>query len=88
MHAHDWVVRASGSEGGEDVGGMGGEIVDQVQDLVTEGHVEVPPARRDAVADLEPQWPRTGETSGIGDGRRCRVVTTALADPPLVVGQP
>ena len=67
---------------------MGGEIVDQVQDLVAEGHVEVLPSRRDVVADLEPQGPRTGETPGIGDGRRCRVVATALADPPLVVGQP
>jgi hypothetical protein len=39
----------------------------EVEDLVAEGHVEPVPAGRDGLAHLEGQRARAGEPAGVGD---------------------
>ncbi len=59
---------------------MSREVLQQVKNLVAEGHLEVAPSLRHRIGDLEGERLVACETSSVCDGARRRVVSVALGD--------
>ena len=66
VHAHRREVDAAGAQGAMDLGGVGGQVRQQVQHLVAEGHVEARPRRGHGARRFEVERPAGGRAS---DGR-------------------
>src|SRR5918996_3145998 len=64
------------------------EIMDQIDDPVAEGNLELTPVLWDRVGNLEEQGPVSRQPSSIFDRTLCWVVTEALGDLPLIAQHP
>ena len=60
MNPQDCEVRPAGLQGAKETSSVGHEVLQQVEDLVAEGHVEVVPSVRHRVGNLEGERPVAG----------------------------